>query len=170
MVRGLLAARTFNQGYETVRYAASALVDPGRTPPTRRRCRTSPRSSRRSWLASTPAAIGMNHRLAHFQHLFAGSGYAAGYYNLPVGRGARRGRVRGLRQAGDPFDPVVAARLQRFIYSAGNSLEPGAAYRAFRGPRTGGRADAEQRRLLAVDPPGSRARRVRPPGTPSLRA
>ena len=36
-------------------------------------------------------------------------------------------------EAGDPFDPQVAERLRRFIYSAGNSLEPGAAFRAFRG-------------------------------------
>ena len=36
-------------------------------------------------------------------------------------------------EAGDPFDPDVARRLARFIYSAGNSIEPGAAYRAFRG-------------------------------------
>jgi peptidyl-dipeptidase Dcp len=36
-------------------------------------------------------------------------------------------------EAGDPFDPRVAQALQRYIYASGNSLEPGAAYRAFRG-------------------------------------
>ena len=79
MVRRLLDARNFNQGYETVRYAASALVDlaaHARTdgdPPDITALEAA--VVRRIGL---PAAIGMNHRLAHFQHLFAGSSYAAG--------------------------------------------------------------------------------------------
>ena len=38
-----------------------------------------------------------------------------------------------FEEAGNPFDPVVAARLLKFIYSSGNSLPPMDAYRAFRG-------------------------------------
>jgi peptidyl-dipeptidase Dcp len=50
-----------------------------------------------------------------------------------VGRGARRRRLRGLRRSRQPVRRGRRQRLFRFIYSSGNSIEPGAAYRAFRG-------------------------------------
>ena len=80
-----------------------------------------------------PAAIGMNHRLAHFQHLFSGSGYAAGYYVYLWAEVLDADGFDAFVEAGDPFDPQVAERLRRCIYAAGNSIEPGAAFRAFRG-------------------------------------
>jgi peptidyl-dipeptidase Dcp len=134
LVRRLLAARSFNQGYETVRYAASALVDmaahalddeeaPDITVLERDVVQR----------IGLPPAIGMNHRLAHFQHLFAGSSYAAGYYVYLWAEVLDADGFDAFVEAGDAFDPGVAARLRRFIYAAGNSVEPGAAYRAFRG-------------------------------------
>ena len=75
----------------------------------------------------------MNHRLVHFQHLFAGSGYAAGYYVYLWAEVLDADGFDAFVEAGDAFDATVAARLRRFIYSSGNSLEPGAAFKAFRG-------------------------------------
>ena len=128
------AAEMFNQGYETVRYTASALVDmaahaltdAGGPDITAFETQT---------LADygLPPAIGLNHRLAHFQHLFSGSGYAAGYYVYLWAEVLDADGYEAFVEAGDPFDPATAQRLRDCIYAVGNSREPGAAYRAFRG-------------------------------------
>jgi peptidyl-dipeptidase Dcp len=69
----------------------------------------------------------------HFQHLFSGSGYAAGYYVYLWAEVLDADGFEAFKEAGDPFDPAVAGRLLRYVYASGNSLEPGAAYAAFRG-------------------------------------
>jgi peptidyl-dipeptidase Dcp len=83
--------------------------------------------------AGLPDGVGLNHRLVHFQHLFSSSGYAAGYYVYLWAEVLDADGYEAFKEAGDPFDPRVAAALRRFIYASGNSLEPGAAYAAFRG-------------------------------------
>jgi peptidyl-dipeptidase Dcp len=134
LVAKLRAARRFNQGYETVRYTASALVDmavhslaqaPG----------VDVIEFERAELQriGLPPAVGLNHRLTHFQHLFSGSGYAAGYYVYLWAEVLDADGFGAFVEAGDPFDAEVAARLRRFIYASGNSLEPSHAYRSFRG-------------------------------------
>jgi peptidyl-dipeptidase Dcp len=80
-----------------------------------------------------PHGVGLNHRLPHFQHLFSGSHYAAGYYVYLWAEVLDADGFDAFAEAGNPFDPAVAQRLQQFIYSAGDSLEPRAAYLAFRG-------------------------------------
>jgi peptidyl-dipeptidase Dcp len=75
----------------------------------------------------------MNHRLTHFQHLFSSAGYAAGYYVYLWAEVLDCDAFDAFVEAGDVFDPAVAARLRECIYAAGNSVEPGAAFRAFRG-------------------------------------
>ena len=134
LVAKLLEARLFNQGYETVRYTASALVDMAA------HALTAPEAPdvvdfERAELQriGAPASTGINHRLMHFQHLFAGSGYAAGYYVYLWAEVLDADGFDAFVEAGNPFDAAVAARLRQFIYSSGNSLEPSAAYRAFRG-------------------------------------
>ena len=128
-------ARQFNQGYETVRYTASALVDlavhalPDAEPPADL-CRFEADLLARLGL---PQGVGVNHRLVHFQHLFAGSGYAAAYYVYLWAEVLDADGYDAFVEAGNPFDAEVAARLKRHIYSSGNSVEPGAAYQAFRG-------------------------------------
>jgi len=80
-----------------------------------------------------PPGVGQNHRLVHFQHLFSGSGYAAGYYVYLWAEVLDADGFDAFTEAGSIFDPAVAERLQRYIYASGNSLAPGAAYTAFRG-------------------------------------
>ncbi len=134
LIARLKRARHFNQGYETVRYAASALVDMA----AHARTGSEPLdvvAFERAELErlGLPEGVGINHRLTHFQHLFSGSGYAAGYYVYLWAEVLDADGFEAFVEAGDPFDAAVAKRLARFIYSAGNSIEPGAAYRAFRG-------------------------------------
>ncbi len=133
LIKRLEAARRFNQGYETVRYTASALVDMAV------HALSEPPADLCAFEQSTlqalglPHGVGMNHRLVHFQHLFSGSGYAAGYYVYLWAEVLDADAFDAFVEAGDPFDPKVAAALKRFIYGSGNSLEPRAAYAQFRG-------------------------------------
>ncbi|MDE2503942.1 MAG: M3 family metallopeptidase [Burkholderiales bacterium] len=135
LIERLQRARRFGQGYETLRYLASALVDQavhGLTDaePPHDLCAFESDLMQRLGL---PQGVGMNHRLVHFQHLFAGSAYAAQYYVYLWAEVLAADGHDAFVEAGDPFDAATAARLQRHIYATGNSVEPGAAYRAFRG-------------------------------------
>jgi peptidyl-dipeptidase Dcp len=136
LVARLARARRFNQGYETVRYTASAIADMAvhslavAEPLPDDVCAWEARLLAERGL---PHAVGMNHRFVHFQHLFASSAYAAGYYVYLWAEVLDADGYGAFVEAGSPFDAAVAARLQRHIYSAGNSVEPRAAYRAFRG-------------------------------------
>jgi peptidyl-dipeptidase Dcp len=153
LIDKLLAARLFNQGFETVRYTASALVDmavhalPDREAP-------DVVEFERAELAriGAPADAGMNHRLTHFQHLFSSASYAAGYYVYLWAEVLDADGYEAFVEAGGPFDAAVAARLRRFIYSSGNSIEPGEAYRAFRGREPSVDAMLKGRGLVEVQP------------------
>ena len=135
LVDKLHAARRFNQGYETVRYAASAIVDMAAHALADAEPPTDLCAFEREVLEriGAPEAVGLNHRLVHFQHLFSGSSYAAGYYVYLWAEVLDADGYGAFEEAGSPFDADVAQRLKRYIYSSGNSLEPGAAFASFRG-------------------------------------
>lgn len=150
LIAKLHEARYFNQGYETVRYTASALVDMAA------HASTDGTTSdvvgfERAELArlGAPPVVGLNHRLTHFQHLFAGSGYAAGYYVYLWAEVLDADGYDAFVEAGSPFDPAVAKRLRDCIYSTGNSVEPSAAFRAFRGREPKVEPMLRQRGLLS---------------------
>jgi peptidyl-dipeptidase Dcp len=134
LLRRLLAARTFDQGFATVEYVASALVDlalhqapePDKIDPAAFEADVLTR-------IGMPAEIGMRHRSPHFLHVFAGSGYAAGYYSYMWSEVLDADAFEAFRETGDVFDPGIAARLRDAILAAGGSRDPGEAYRAFRG-------------------------------------
>jgi peptidyl-dipeptidase Dcp len=135
LIERLHAARRFNQGYETVRYVASAIADMA----VHARTESEPPADLCAFEADLlqqrglPRGVGMNHRLVHFQHLFSGSSYAAGYYVYLWAEVLDADGFDAFREAGSPFDPAVAEKLRRHIYASGNSVEPGAAFAAFRG-------------------------------------
>jgi peptidyl-dipeptidase Dcp len=127
-------ARTFNQGFEAVTYTASALIDMGLHGKTDM-SGLDLAEYERVELAKLgiPRELHMRHRLPHFQHLFSGSSYAAGYYVYLWAEVLDADGYDAFEEAGNPFDPAVAERLLKYIYSTGNSLPPMDAYRAFRG-------------------------------------
>lgn len=129
----LQAARQFGQGYETLRYTASAIVDMAAhsAPQPPSDVVAFERDTLAQW--QLPAEVGLNHRLTHFQHLFSSAGYAAGYYVYLWAEVLDCDAFDAFVEAGNVFDTAVAARLRECIYSAGNSREPGEAFRAFRG-------------------------------------
>lgn len=129
----LQAARQFGQRYETLRYTASAIVDMAAhaLPEAPADVVAFERDTLARW--QLPPEVGLNHRLTHFQHLFSSAGYAAGYYVYLWAEVLDCDAFDAFVEAGDVFDPAVAARLRECILSAGNSREPGEAFRAFRG-------------------------------------
>ncbi|EKF18661.1 M3 family metallopeptidase [Nitratireductor pacificus] len=129
----MLAARTFDAGFATVEFTASALVDmafhsAGDAP-------GDPLAFEAATLAELemPDAIVMRHRTPHFLHIFSGDGYSAGYYSYMWSEVLDADAFRAFEEAGDPFDPETAEKLRRHIYSAGGSADPEDLYKAFRG-------------------------------------
>jgi peptidyl-dipeptidase Dcp len=128
---GLIAARTFNQGFATVEYTSSALVDMAlyATESTIGDVERFERETLDS--IGMPAEIVMRHRLPHFMHIM--SGYAAGYYSYLWSEVMDADAFEAFEEAGNVFHPATARKLHEFIYSAGNKRDPLEAYVAFRG-------------------------------------
>jgi peptidyl-dipeptidase Dcp len=130
----LLATRTFNQGFATVEYTACALVDLDIHALTDAGALDVTKFEHDTLEAMhMPAEIVMRHRLPHFQHLFSGGGYAAGYYSYMWSEVLDADAFEAFTETGNAFDPATAKKLRDFIYSAGNLRDPGEAYKAFRG-------------------------------------
>jgi len=134
LVEKLLAARKFNQGFATAEYTASAMFDldihEAGSPDAQDTAEFEQELRARIGM---PEAIALRHRPPHFQHIFAGSGYAAGYYTYLWAEVMEADAFEAFEEAGDVFDPAVAERLRRFVYSSGGAMKPDEAYRAFRG-------------------------------------
>jgi peptidyl-dipeptidase Dcp len=130
----LLAARTFNQGFATVEYVASALVD------LELHLLADPHGFDVTAFEATelarigmPAEMVMRHRPTHFTHVFAGGGYASAYYSYMWSEVLDADAFAAFEEAHDIFDPATAARLREHVYAAGGSREPAALYESFRG-------------------------------------
>ena len=132
ILKQLEAARTFNQGFQTVEYTASTLLD-----------------LELHSLADTagldvdafesevlarigmPAEITPRHRIPHFQHIIGG--YAAGYYSYLWSEVMDADAFSAFEETGNIFDRKTANKLKTFIYAAGNRQDALDAYVAFRG-------------------------------------
>jgi peptidyl-dipeptidase Dcp len=134
LVEKIRRARTFNMGWETVQYLGPALLDMAlhglEDPSDFDAARFEAEEGKK---LGVPDDIGLRHRLPHFQHLFSADDYAAGYYVYMWAEVLEADVFRAFEEKGDPFDPELAARLKACIYSAGNSVDPSEAFRAFRG-------------------------------------
>jgi peptidyl-dipeptidase Dcp len=133
LIDKLLAARSFNQGWATVEYTASAPVD--------LKLHLDPKPAEvdvvdfeREELEriGMPEAIAMRHRTPHFQHIFSG-GYSAAYYSYLWSEVLDADGFGAFEERGDIFDPEAARRLEEFVYAAGGARDYDEAYRAFRG-------------------------------------
>ncbi|HMO72942.1 MAG TPA: M3 family metallopeptidase [Paracoccaceae bacterium] len=143
----LLGTSTFDQGFATVEFLGSALVDLAfheGTPPADPMARQAEVLER----LGMPPAIRMRHATPHFAHVFSGDGYAAGYYSYMWSEVMDADAFAAFEEAGDPFDPVTAERLERHILSAGGSDEAEALYLRFRGRMPGVEALLKGRGLL----------------------
>ncbi|MGB7974975.1 MAG: M3 family metallopeptidase [Roseiarcus sp.] len=133
LVDKLLKARRFNQGWATVEYTASALVDLKlHLDPSPDEVDVVGFERKELERIGMPDAIGMRHRTPHFQHIFSG-GYSAAYYSYLWSEALDADGFEAFEESGDIFDPNVAKRLNDFVYAAGGSRDYDEAYRGFRG-------------------------------------
>lgn len=149
LLKRLLDAATYDQGFATVEFVASALVDlafhEGPAP-------ADPMQKQAEVLEALgmPRAIRMRHATPHFAHVFSGDGYSSGYYSYMWSEVMDADAFAAFEEAGDPFDPETAARLERFILSAGGSQPPEELYTRFRGRMPGVEPLLKGRGLLDV--------------------
>jgi peptidyl-dipeptidase Dcp len=133
LIERLDAARGFNQGFGTVEYTAAALIDMAlHADPAPATIDVDAFEQKFLTEIGMPPEILLRHRPAHFQHLFAGEGYAAGYYSYMWSEVLDEDGFDAFRESGDPFDRAIAARLKALL-SAGDTRDPMALYVGFRG-------------------------------------
>jgi len=133
IVEKLEKAATFNQGFATTEYLASALVDMKMHLAGSQEIE--PRAFEKKVLdeLGMPREVVMRHRLPHFLHVFATDGYSAGYYSYLWADVLVADAAEAFHEAGGLYDREVAERLRRHILEAGDTVDPAEAYRAFRG-------------------------------------
>jgi peptidyl-dipeptidase Dcp len=151
LLRRFIAARKFNQGFATVEFVSSALID--------LEFHTQPAAASRDVRAferrelekiGMPAEISLRHRPTQFGHIFSGDHYASGYYSYMWSEVMDADAFGAFEEAGDIFDPEVAKRLHDDIYSSGGSRDPEDAYIAFRGREPEPEALLRRRGLVDV--------------------
>ncbi|MCC7198147.1 MAG: M3 family metallopeptidase [Gammaproteobacteria bacterium] len=126
-------ASKFNEGFDTVEYLSSALID------MKLHLAGSAKIDADAFERDTLAALGMpkeivmRHRTPQFMHVFSGDGYSAGYYSYLWSDTLTADAWEAFTEAGGPWDPAVAARLRKYVFSVGNTVDPADGYRAFRG-------------------------------------
>jgi len=133
LVAKIEAAEKFNEGFKTVEYLSSALIDmklhlAGNT-------KIDADKFERETLGSIgmPTEIVMRHRTPQFNHVFSGDGYSAGYYSYLWSDTLTADAWEAFTEAGGPWDKAVAKRLRDNVFSVGNTIDPADAYRQFRG-------------------------------------
>jgi len=132
LLERMLGAATYDMGFSTVEYVASAMVDlafhEGAAP-------ADPMQKQAQVLADLgmPHAIRMRHATPHFAHVFAGDGYSSGYYSYMWSEVMDADAFQAFEDNGGPFDPGMAKKLETFILSAGGSEDAATLYTKFRG-------------------------------------
>ena len=134
LVQKIKDAKTFNQGFATTEYLASALIDMKlhTTDPEG----IDPHEFEEKTLEELgmPDAIVMRHRTPHFGHIFSGEGYSAGYYGYIWAEVLTSDAAEAFAEApGGFYDENVAEKLVTHLFSVRNAVDPAEAYRAFRG-------------------------------------
>lgn len=133
LLKKMLSARTFSAGFNTVEFTASALMDMAYHELPQAPENPLQFEAETMIKLEKPEAIPMRHRTPHFQHVFAGDGYSAGYYSYMWSEVLDADAFSAFEETGDVFDPKLAAKLKKHIYAAGGSKDPEVLYKAFRG-------------------------------------
>jgi peptidyl-dipeptidase Dcp len=133
LVQRIERAATFNEGFATTEYLASALIDmklhlAGAQ-------KIDPDAFERDTLKQLgmPTELVMRHRTPQFSHVFASDAYSAGYYSYLWSDVLTADAYGAFVEAGGPYDRAVAERLRKNIFAVGNTIDPAEGYRAFRG-------------------------------------
>jgi peptidyl-dipeptidase Dcp len=134
LIERMRRARAYGQAHATVEFLASAFTD------MKAHAHQEPGGVDAAALEAEglralgmPAAISPRHAAPHFQHIFGGDGYAAGYYSYLWSEVLDADAFEAFIEADDVFDPALAERLRRYVYAAGGTRDPKALYEGFRG-------------------------------------
>jgi peptidyl-dipeptidase Dcp len=133
LVDKIQKAQTFNQGFATVEYLSSAIVDMKlHTDPNGV---VDPDAFEKKALAEIgmPKELVMRHRLPQFNHLFSSDAYSAGYYSYLWSETMDADTWAAFQETGNVWDKATAERFKRFLLSTGNETDRAEAYRQFRG-------------------------------------
>ncbi len=137
LVEKIKRADTFNQGFDTVEYLSSALIDMKLHLAGAQKI-DADRFERETLTAlGMPSEIVMRHRTPQFMHVFSGDGYSAGYYSYLWSDTLTADAWEAFTEAGGPWDQAVARRLRENVFAVGNTIDPADGYRAFRGRDAG---------------------------------
>ncbi len=133
LVKKIEASETFNQGFATVEYLSSALVD--MMLHTKPDGVVDPDNFEREALAKLgmPKEMVMRHRLPQFGHLFSSDAYSAGYYSYLWSETMDSDTWEAFKEAGNPYDRKTADAFRIYLLSTGNETDRAEAYRQFRG-------------------------------------
>ncbi len=149
LLKRFIAARKFNQGFATVEFVSSALMDlEFHSQPAASITDVHAFEKQELEKIGMPAEISLRHRPQQFGHIFSGDHYAAGYYSYMWSEVMDADAFGAFEEAHNIFDPVVAKRLHDDIYSSGGSRDPENAYIAFRGRKPEPDALLRRRGLL----------------------
>lgn len=135
LLERLKAAQLFNEGFATVEYTSCALFDMAVHSLSQYDDDFDLAEFEKTFLEEQgmPQGIVLRHRPAHFAHLFASSGYAAGYYVYQWAQVLDNDVYAAFEETGNVFDPETAERCRKLIYSSGNTKPPEELFRSFRG-------------------------------------
>lgn len=138
LVQKIETAATFNQGFSTLEYLASAIAD--MKAHSLADTDINPDNFEKETLATLgmPDELVMRHRLPHFLHIFSSDDYSAAYYSYLWADVITADAWQAFVEVGNPYDKNVSERLKKYVFSVGNTLDPAESYRLFRGrdPRT----------------------------------
>jgi peptidyl-dipeptidase Dcp len=138
-------AATFNQGFITVEYLSSALIDMKLHLAGDKDIDAGAFERDTLKALGMPAEIVMRHRTPQFSHVFAGDGYSAGYYSYLWSDTLTADAYNAFTEAKGPYDATVAERLRKHVFSVGDTIDPAEGYRAFRGKDAGTEALMKKR-------------------------
>jgi peptidyl-dipeptidase Dcp len=133
LIDKMRAAENLDEGFRTVEYTASALVDLALHESGTAPADPLAREAEILQQLGMPREIVMRHRAPHFAHIFSGDGYSAGYYSYMWSEVLDADAFEAFTETGDAFDKATAEKLRRHVYSAGDTQDPAVLYTAFRG-------------------------------------
>jgi peptidyl-dipeptidase Dcp len=133
LVKKIENASTFNEGFTTTEYLASALIDLKLHLAGDQKIDADKFESETLTSLGMPGELVMRHRTPQFGHVFSGDSYSAGYYSYLWSDVLTADAFTAFTEAGGPYDKAVADRLVKNVFSVGNTIDPEIGYRQFRG-------------------------------------
>ncbi|MAU63159.1 MAG: peptidase M3 [Flavobacteriaceae bacterium] len=134
LVKKIKNAATFNQGFETTEYLASAIMDMKFHLADPSNINVSNFEKETLAILNMPSELPMRHRTPHFSHVFSGEGYATAYYGYMWADVLTSDASEAFLEApGGFYDKELAEKLVKYLFAPRNSIDPAEAYKMFRG-------------------------------------